>query len=124
MAVGKNVETEQFPIYAPTLGIIGNIPPTMLDPRACVDCNNVRFRDGVVSKRTGYVTYGSGAITGIPLLFFRYQKWDLTEYEMLATTTNVYYNNAGTWTSIAGSLNELFKSWIQVFFLPSCLCDM
>jgi len=101
----KDTEIGVFPVYSPTLGIIGHIPSTLLNPRACVNCNNVRFRDGVVSKRTGYVTYGTGTITGVPLMLFRYQMWDLTEYEILVTTTNVYYNSAGTWTSLVGSLN-------------------
>jgi hypothetical protein len=100
------MKIEASPIYAPTLGIIGNIPPTMLDPRAFTNCNNVRLKDGVASKRTGYVAYGTGAITGVPLLLFRYQKFDLTEYEMLVTTTNVYYRSgAGAWTSIADTLS-------------------
>ena len=100
------VKIETLPVYAPTLGIVRNIPPTMLDPRACVSCTNVRFKDGVISKRTGYASsYASGAITGVPIGIFRYQKWDGTEYEMLCTTTNVYYNNAGTWTSIADTLS-------------------
>lgn len=107
MAGKEDTKIETSPIYAPTLGIIGNIPSTMLDPRACINCNNVRFKDGVVSKRTGYATYGTGTPDGVPLMLFRYQMWDLTEYEILVTTTGVYYNNAGTWTLItgAGSLN-------------------
>ena len=96
---------EVLPVPAPTMGIIGNVPTTMLNPRACVNCNNVVFKDGIVSPRTGYVAYGTGTITGILLLFFRYQKWNGQEYEMLATTTNVYYNDNGTWTSIASSLS-------------------
>ena len=101
----KNTEVEVFPIYAPTLGIIGHIPPTMLDPRACVDCNNVRFKDGVVSKRTGYATYGTGAIEGTPLMLFRYQMWNLTEYEILVTTSHVYYKNNGAWAELESGLS-------------------
>jgi hypothetical protein len=102
----KSTEIETFPIYAPTLGIIGHIPSTMLDPRACVNCNNVRFKDGVVSKRTGYATYGTGTIAGTPLTLFRYQMWNLTEYEILVTTTDVYYkNDAGAWTHLADTPN-------------------
>lgn len=104
MVDNKDTEIEVLSVPAPTVGIIGNIPTTMLNPRACVDCNNVVFKDGIVSTRTGYVAYGTGTITGTLLLFFRYQKWDGSEYEMLATTSNVYYNNAGIWTSIASSL--------------------
>ena len=101
----EDTEIEVLPVPAPTMGIIGNIPTTMLNPRACVDCNNVVFKDGIVQTRTGYVAYGSGTPTGTLLLFFRYQKWNGRELEMLATTTNVYYNNNGTWTSIASSLS-------------------
>ena len=105
MVDNKDTEIEVLPVYAPTLGIIGNIPTTMLGSRACVDCNNVVFKNGIVQTRTGYVAYGTGTITGVLLLFFRYQKWNGQEFEMLATTTNVYYNNNGVWTSIVSSLN-------------------
>ena len=101
----EDTEIEVLPVPAPTMGIIGNVPTTMLHPRACVDCNNVVFINGIVQTRTGYVAYGSGTITGTLLLFFRYQKWNGQEFEMLATTTNVYYNNNGAWTSIASSLS-------------------
>ena len=101
----EDTEIEVLPVPAPTMGIIGNIPTTMLHPRACVDCNNVVFKNGIVQTRTGYVAYGSGTITGTLLCFFRYQKWNGQELEMLATTTNVYYNYNGTWTSIASSLS-------------------
>ena len=101
----KDFEITPFPVYAPTLGIIGNIPPTMLDPRAFTNCNNIRPKDGVASKRTGYVAYAAGgAIAGVPLLLFSYQQFDLTEYEILVTTTKVYYNSGGTWTAIDNSL--------------------
>ena len=106
----EDTEIEVLPVPAPTMGIIGNVPSTMLHPRACVDCNNVVFKNGIVQTRTGYVAYGSGTITGILLSFFRYQKWCGQEYEMLATTTNVYYNNNGTWTSIASSLDGNINS--------------
>ena len=102
----EDTEIEVLPVPAPTIGIIGNIPTTMLHPRACVDCNNVVFKNGIVQTRTGYVGYGSGTIAGLFLQFFRYQKWNEQEFEMLATTTNVYYHNpSGTWTSIASSLS-------------------
>lgn len=102
----EDTEVKVFPVYAPTLGIIRNIPSTMLDPRACTNCSNIRLKGGVVSKRTGYgASYATGAITGVPIGIFRYQQWDGTEYEILCTTTNVYYNDAGAWTSLAGSLN-------------------
>lgn len=101
----EEIVIEPFPIYAPTLGIIGNIPPTMLDPRAFTNCNNIRLKDGAASKRTGYVAYGTGTIAGIPLLLFGYQKFGLTEYEILVTTTKVYYRNGnGAWASIDNSL--------------------
>ena len=100
----EDTEIEVLPVPAPTMGIIGNVPSTMLNSRACVDCNNVVFKDGIVQTRTGYVSYGSGTIAGFPLLLFRYQKWNGRVYEMLATTSNVYYSNNGAWTSIASGL--------------------
>ena len=104
MAV-EDTEIEVLPVPAPTMGIIGNVPSTMLHPRACVDCNNVVFKDGILQTRTGYVAYGSGTIADFPLLLFRYQKWSGQEHEMLATASNVYYNNNGVWTSIASGLS-------------------
>jgi len=105
MAKQKFREFDIIPIYAPVSGLAGHVPSTMLKPQFCADCLNVRFKNGEVRKRTGYVAYGTGTITGVPLGFFRYQKWDGTEYTILATTTNVYYLNAGAWDSIANSLN-------------------
>lgn len=102
----EDTEIEVFPIYAPTLGIIRNVPSTMLDPRACVNATNIRLKGGVISKRTGYgAAYAGDAISGVPIGIFRYQMWSGVEYEILCTTTNVYYNNDGTWASLAGSLN-------------------
>ena len=116
----EDVVIKPFPIYAPTLGIIGNIPSTMLDPRAFTNCNNIRLKDGVASKRTGYVAYAAGgAITGVPLLLFSYQQFDLTEYEILVTTTDVYYNNAGTWTSLVGSLNGTVDGRASLAFIEN-----
>ena len=116
----KNTEIEPFPVYAPTLGIIGNIPPTMLDPRAFTNCNNIRLKDGVASKRTGYVAYAADAgIIGVPLLLFSYQQFDLTEYEILVTTTNVYYNSGGTWTSLADSLNGTVTARASLAFIEN-----
>lgn len=116
----KDTEIEPFPVYAPTLGIIGNIPPTMLDPRAFTNCNNIRLKDGVASKRTGYVAYAAeAAITGVPLLLFGYQQFDLTEYEILVTTTNVYRNVAGTWTSLVGSLNGTAAGRASLAFIEN-----
>ena len=116
----EEIVIKPFPVYAPTLGIIGNIPPTMLDPRAFTDCNNIRLRDGVASKRTGYVAYGTGSITGVPLLLFGYQQFDLTEYEILVTTTNVYYRNGGgAWVSLVGSLNGTVVNRCSLAFIQN-----
>ena len=116
----KDIEIEPFPVYAPTLGIIGNIPPTMLDPRAFTNCNNIRLKDGVASKRTGYVAYGTGTITGIPILLFSYQQFNLTEYEILVTTTNVYYRNSGgAWVSLVDSLGGVDSMTASLAFIQN-----
>ena len=117
-----DVEIKPFPIYAPTLGIIRNIPSTMLDPRAITNCNNIRLQDGVISKRTGYVEYGIGTITGVPLMLFSYQKFDLTEYEILVTTTNVYKRHTdGSWVSLVGSLNGTVDVRASLAFIENYL---
>ena len=95
---------DTIPVYAPALGLAGHVPPTMLKKQYAANCLNVRFKNGEVMQRTGYVDYGTGTITGVPLGFYRYQNWAGTEYTMLATTTNVYYLNGAAWTSIASSL--------------------
>ena len=117
----EDTEIEVLPVPAPTMGIIGNIPTTMLNPRACVDCNNVVFKDGIVSTRTGYVAYATSGLLGIPLLFFRYQKWNGYEYEMLVTTTNVYHNYFGTWTSIKGSLSGTVNARATMAYIENYL---
>ena len=117
----EDTEIEVLPVPAPTMGIIGNVPTTMLNPRACVDCNNVVFKDGIVSTRTGYIAYGLGGITGTLLQFFRYQKWNGQEFEMLATTGNVYYNKDGVWTSIASSLNGSVDTRVSMAYIENYL---
>lgn len=120
----EDTEIEVLSVPAPTMGIIGNVPSTMLNPRACVDCNNVVLRDGIVQTRPGYVAYGTeppAGLTGILLLFFRYQKWKGQEYEMLATTTNVYYNKNGTWTSIASSLSGHVNTRASMAYIENYL---
>ena len=118
----EDVKIAPSPVYAPTLGIIGNIPSTMLDPRAIVACNNIRLKDGVASKRTGYVAYGTGTITGVPIAFFSYQKFDLTEYEILVTTTNVYKRHTdGSWVSIAATLNGTVDVRASLAFIENKL---
>jgi hypothetical protein len=97
------LKSKIYPIYSPAKGLVLNVPSTYLDPRATPDCQNVRFYDQIVETRPGYVDYGAGTITGVPIKFYTYVRQNGTEYEMLATTTNLYYNNSGTWTSIAGT---------------------
>lgn len=98
------MRTKILPIYAPSKGLILNVQSPYLDLRASPDCQNVRYYDQIVETRPGYVDYGTGTITGVPIKFYTYVKEDGTEYEMLATTTNLYYNNSGTWTSIAATI--------------------
>ena len=98
------LRSKVYPIYSPAKGLVLNVPSPFLDTRATPDCQNVRFHDMIVETRPGYVDYGAGSITGVPVKFYTYVKEDGTEYEMLATTTNLYYNNSGTWTSIAESI--------------------
>ena len=98
------LKTKIHSIYRPDLGLVLNEPTSNLNPRACIDCNNVMFKNGTGSKRFGFSGYGSGTITGIPIKFYCFQKMNGEQVEILATTTNLYYNNYGEWTSFADSL--------------------
>jgi hypothetical protein len=102
--MAQNLRTKIYPIYSPTRGVVKNVQAPFLDPRATPDAQNVRFYDQIVEKRTGYADYGTGTITGVPIKLYTYVKEDGTEYEMLVTTTNIYYNNSGAWTSIASEI--------------------
>ena len=88
-----------YSIYKPSLGLVRNEPSSILNPRASRVSNNVRYEDGIVKKRNGYGDYGSGTITGVPLKFYNYNGT-----RMLATTTNIYWMDDSTWTSIATTI--------------------
>ena len=99
-----HLKSKIYSIYKPSLGLIKNEPTSILNPRASIDCQNVRYYNGIVEKRTGYVDYGTGTITGIPIKFYGYQQINGQKREILATTTNIYNNDEGVWTSIASSI--------------------
>ena len=71
--------TSIYPIYSPARGLALNAPAPFLDPRATPDCQNVRFYDQIVEKRTGYpsTTYAGGTITGVPIKLHTYTKLEL-----------------------------------------------
>jgi len=106
MAEKQEKAYDVIPVYAPALGLAGHVPPTMLKKQYAADCLNVRFKNGEVFQRTGYVDYGTFpvVIEGTPLGFYRFQNWAGVEYTMLVTTTNVYYLNVAAWTSIGDTL--------------------
>lgn len=93
------MKTKIYSIYKPTLGLITNEPTSILNPRASIDCQNVRFENGVIKKRQGYADYGTGTITGIPLKFY-----DHNGTIMFATTTNIYKYASGAWSSVASTI--------------------
>ena len=94
-----------IPVYAPALGLAGHVPSTMIKSQYAANCLNMRFKNGEAIQRPGYVPYGTGTITGVPLAFYRYQTWNGTEYTILVTTTNTYKLSSGAWISLAGSLS-------------------
>lgn len=96
------VRTKIYPIYAPSRGLVKNVPPPFLDPRATPDCQNVRFYNQIVEKRTGYPSdeYAGGTITGTPLKLYTYTNEDGTDYEILATTTRIAKRTTGDWADV------------------------
>jgi hypothetical protein len=94
--------TSIYPIYSPARGLVKNVQGPFLDPRATPDCQNVRFYDGIVEKRTGYIDYGTGTIAGTPIKIYLYTDINETEYEMLCTTSKLYYKEASgdVWTEL------------------------
>ena len=109
------LRTNIYPIYAPSKGLVLNVPSPYIDTRATPDCQNSRFHDQIVSKRTGYpsTAYAAGTITGVPIKLYTYNRGS-TDYEILATTTNLYYNNSGTWSSIADTLSNTVTSRVSM----------
>jgi len=119
--MAKDNIIEVLPVPAPTMGVIGNVPTTMLDPRACVKCNNVRFKNGIVSTRTGYKAYGTytAISSSHPIAFFRFQRFNGKEYEILATQDGVYYNKDGVWTAISEGSDVVKGSFTRGFGMAS-----
>ena len=90
-----------YPIYSPSRGLVTNVQSPFLDPRSTPNCQNTRFYDGIVEKRTGYpsAAYAAGTITGVPIKLYTYTKAGV-DYEMLATTSNLLWRTTGDWASI------------------------
>ena len=109
-------KTKVYPIYSPSRGLVKNVPSPFLDPRATPDCQNVRFYDSIAEKRTGYpsTAYAGGTITGVPIKLHTYTKEDGTDYEILATTTNLYQRTDGDWASIADTLSNTITSRVTM----------
>ncbi len=110
------VRTKIYPIYSPSRGLVLNVPAPFLDPRATPDAQNVRFYDSIVEKRTGYpsTTYANGTIdTGVPIKLYTYTKAGV-DYEMLATTTDLYWRTTGDWASIKGSMSNTVTSRVSM----------
>ena len=108
--------TKIYPIYAPSRGLVKNVPSPFLDPRACPDCQNVRFYDQIVEKRTGYpsTTYAGGTITGVPIKLYTYTKENGTDYEILATTSHIIQRTDSDWANIKTGLSNTVTSRVTM----------
>ena len=65
--------------------------PSMLNPKFSPECQNVRVRDGSISKRSGYsrlfpTSLGTGQINGL----FQYKKANGDKYELVAHSDKLY----------------------------------
>ena len=107
--------TNIYPIYSPARGLALNVPSPFLDPRATPDAQNCRFYDQIVEKRTGYpsTAYAAGTITGVPIVLYAHSNAG-TDYEMLATTTNLLYRTTGDWASAKGSMSNTVTSRVSM----------
>ena len=107
--------TNIYPIYSPARGLALNVPAPFLDPRATPDAQNCRFYDQIVEKRTGYpsTAYAAGTITGVPIVLYAHSNAG-TDYEMLATTTNLLYRTTGDWASAKGSMSNTVTSRVSM----------
>ena len=109
------IRTKIYPIFAPSRGLALNVPAPFLDPRASPDCQNVRYYDQIAEKRKGYpsATYAGGTITGVPIELYTYTKAG-TDYEILATTTNLLWRTTGDWASAKGSMSNTVTSRVSM----------
>ena len=105
------LRTKIYPIYSPSRGLVTNAPAPFLDPRATPDCQNVRFYDNIVEKRTGYIDYGTGTIAGVPIKIYSYVETDGTEHEMLCTSSKLYYKDTagGAWTELGTQTSSVSR---------------
>ncbi len=110
------VRTKIYSIYAPSRGLALNVPAPFLTPQATPDCQNVRFYDQIVEKRTGYpsTVYANGTITGVPIKLFTYTKENGTDYEILATTSNIIQRTTGDWADVKTSLTNTVTSRVTM----------
>lgn len=110
------VRTKIYSIFAPSRGLALNVPAPFLTPQATPDAQNVRFYDSIVEKRTGYpsTVYANGTITGTPIKLYTYTKENGTDYEILATTSNIIQRTTGDWADVKTSLTNTVTSRVTM----------
>lgn len=103
--------TSICPIYSPSRGLVTNVPAPFLDPRATPDTQNCRFYDQIVAKRTGYIDYGTGTISGTPIKIYLYTETDGTEHEMLCTSSKLYNKDTagGAWEELGSQTSSVAR---------------
>lgn len=85
-------------IYAPTLGIKSDVPTNLMDPRAAVNAQNVKFYYGVSQKEYGTSLYATGTMsvmTNSPTFIYDAEFPNSTILQIL-TPTSVYAYTAGS----------------------------
>ena len=104
-----------YPIYSPSKGLVLNAQSPYLSPQASPDCQNVRYYEQIVEKRTGYpsAAYAAGAITGVPIKLYTYTKAGV-DYEMLATTSDLLWRTTGDWASIKDGMSNTVTSRVTM----------
>lgn len=110
--------------FAPVLGFQRQVPNTLLDIRACSDCRNMRFVDGVAETAPGEVTFGNNLpLLGTSvMLIHQYTEDDGSDHLLAYTTKYVYRYFTDTWHVDMGDIiNDAESNWTATSNVTSAL---
>ncbi len=117
--VGEILALDRF---SPVQGLMSDLPPTTLPPGFVPRSRNVRFLNGMVYKRTGYVSWGD-ALSDTIMHLKEFRTTTGTAHFMCATVDRLYSYTSGsdTWTDRAGA--DIFTGDIDDIFTSAQYLD-